>query len=41
MRVTSAPDCANSSAATAASLALSEPDRSDPGITRIFSAAMI
>src|SRR4029077_4393187 len=38
MRVTSAPDCASSCAATAASLALSEPDRSDPGITRILSA---
>src|ERR1700704_2695067 len=38
MRVTSTPDCASSCAAAAASLALSEPERSDPGITRIFSA---
>src|SRR5882757_1485238 len=38
MRVTSTPDCASSCATTAASLALSEPERSDPGITRIFNA---
>ena len=41
MRVTSAPAWANSWAAAAASLALSEPVRSEPGITRIFSADMI
>src|SRR3954470_17060127 len=38
MRVTSAPDCASSCAMAAATLAWSEPERSDPGITRIFSA---
>src|SRR3978361_1943910 len=41
MRVTSAPASANSCAAAAASLALCEPVRSEPGITRIFSADMI
>ena len=41
MRVTSAPSCANSTAAAAASRTLSEPVRSEPGITRIFSADMI
>src|SRR5439155_19538877 len=38
IRVISAPCSASACAATAASFALSEPDRSDPGITRIFSA---
>src|ERR1700692_4982633 len=38
MRLTSAPASANSCAAAAASLALCEPVRSEPGITRIFSA---
>ncbi|GCC48942.1 hypothetical protein chiPu_0033208, partial [Chiloscyllium punctatum] len=41
MRLTSAPDCASSCASTAASFVLSEPDRSDPGITRIFSADIL
>src|ERR1700690_220308 len=41
IRVTSAPACASSSVAAAATLALSEPVRSEPGITRIFSADMI
>src|SRR5665213_2383745 len=41
MRVTSAPACASSAAMVAASFALSEPVRSEPGITRIFSADMI
>src|SRR5436853_3109475 len=41
MRVTSTPASANSYAAAAASLALCEPVRSEPGMTRIFSADMI
>src|SRR3954452_8849392 len=41
MRVTAAPACANSCAATADNFALSEPVRSDPGITRIFSADIL
>src|ERR1700722_2370572 len=40
MRVTSAPASASSAAMVAASFALSEPVRSEPGITRIFSADM-
>src|ERR1700710_282530 len=41
MRVTSAPARTNSCAAAAASFALSEPVRSEPGMTRIFNADMI
>src|SRR3569832_601576 len=41
MRVTSAPACASSHPAVAASLAFSEPVRSEPGITRIFRADII
>src|SRR5947208_2873938 len=36
-----APARTNSCAAAAASCTLSEPDRSEPGITRIFNAGMI
>src|SRR4051794_40928196 len=40
-RVTSTPESANSYAAVAASFALCEPVRSEPGMIRIFSADMI
>src|ERR1041385_8554439 len=41
MRVTSAPARTSSWGGAAASFILSEPDRSEPGMTRIFSAGMI
>src|SRR3954451_20375884 len=41
MRVTSAPARTKSCAAAAASFTLSEPERSEPGMTRIFNAGMI
>src|ERR1700710_204136 len=41
MRVTSTPARTNSCAAAAASFTLSEPVRSEPGMTRIFNADMI
>src|ERR1044072_3247085 len=41
IRVTSAPARTSSWAAAAASFTLSEPDRNEPGMTRIFNADMI